>query len=79
MSSFNNLFHNLNFSKKSQLGPIFRTGGSITLCCYYLEFFCCLCGDDFLTPADTKLLQDKKGHTFCCKTSSLETKGHVAT
>ena len=29
MSSFNNLFRNLNLSKKSQLSPIFRTGGSI--------------------------------------------------
>ena len=28
MSSFNNLFRNLNLSKKPQLGPIFRTGGS---------------------------------------------------
>ena len=29
MSSFTNLFRNLNLSKKSQLGPIFRTGGSM--------------------------------------------------
>ena len=29
MSSFNNLFLNLNLSKKSQLGPIFRTRRSI--------------------------------------------------
>ena len=32
MSSFNNLFRNLNLSKKSQLSPIFRTGGNI---CYF--------------------------------------------
>ena len=34
MSSFNNLFRNLNLSKKSQLSPIFRTGGSSMLNIY---------------------------------------------
>ena len=39
MSWFNSLFHNLNLSKKSQLGLIFRTGGSIMLHVLNLLFF----------------------------------------
>ena len=32
MSSFNNIFRNINLSKKSYLDPIFRTGGSNIFC-----------------------------------------------
>ena len=37
MSSFNNLFRNLNLSKKSQLDPIFRTGGSVCVSIYIMK------------------------------------------